>query len=85
MKERVWVNFKELRARLRFDEVLRLYDVEVRAKGEQHHGPCPLPGHTGSRQQPCFSANLKRGIFHCFGCGARGTSSSSPCSWRRAT
>ena len=73
VKERVWVNFKELRARLRFEDVLRLYKVEVRNEGgQQHHGPCPLPGHTGSREQPCFSANLKRGIFHCFGCGAKG-------------
>lgn len=72
MKERVWVNFKELRSRLRFEDVLRLYNVEVKAKGEQHHGPCPLPGHTGDREQRCFSANLRRGIFHCFGCDAKG-------------
>ena len=72
MKDRIWINFKELRARLRFEDVLRHYKVEVHSKGEQHHGPCPLPGHTGSGTAPCFSANLKRGIFHCFGCGAKG-------------
>lgn len=72
MKERVWINFKELRTRLKFDDVLRHYKVEVKSKGEQHHGPCPLPGHSGSKSAPSFSANLKRGIFHCFSCGAKG-------------
>jgi len=72
VKDRIWINFKELRARLRFEDVLRHYKVEVHSKGEQHHGPCPLPGHTGSKTAPAFSANLKRGIFHCFGCGAKG-------------
>jgi len=72
VNERVWVNFKELRARLRFEDVLRHYKVEVHSKGEHHHGPCPLPGHTGSKTAPSFSANLRRGIFHCFGCGAKG-------------
>ena len=72
MNERVWINFKELRARLKFEDVLRHYKVEVRTKGEQHHGSCPLPSHTGSDKAPCFSANLRRGIFQCFGCGAKG-------------
>lgn len=69
---RIWINFKELRARLKFEDVLRHYKVEIRRKGEQHHGSCPLPGHNGSRNAPSFSANLDRGIFQCFGCGAKG-------------
>lgn len=69
---RPWVNFKELRARLQFEDVLRHYKVEVRRKGEQHQGPCPLPGHTGSKSAYMFSANLARGIFQCFGCKAGG-------------
>jgi DNA primase len=69
---RPWINFKELRARLKFEDVLRHYKVEVRRKGEQHQGPCPLPGHTGSKVAPMFSANLARGIFQCFGCKAKG-------------
>src|SRR5688500_18590417 len=40
--------------------------------GGQHHGFCPLPNHNGKRNSPSFSANLKRGIFQCFGCGAKG-------------
>ena len=69
---RVWVNFKELRAKLKFEDVLRHYKVEVRRKGTQHQGFCPLPGHDGKGNSPSFSANLERGIFRCFGCGAQG-------------
>jgi DNA primase len=72
VKDRIWINFKELRARLRFEDVLRYYKVDVHCKGDQHQGPCPLPGHTGSGAAPSFSANLKRGIFHCFSCGGKG-------------
>lgn len=67
-----WINFKELRARLDFEQVLRHYKVEVKSKGTQHHGYCPLPNHNGKRNSPSFSANLQRGIFQCFGCGAKG-------------
>ena len=72
VNHRPWVNFKELRARLKMEEVLRHYKVEVRRKGEQHQGPCPLPDHTGSKTAHMFSANLARGIFQCFGCKAKG-------------
>jgi DNA primase len=67
-----WINFKELRAKLDFEQVLRHYGVEVKRKGDQHHGFCPLPSHQGKKNSPSFSANLNRGIFQCFGCGAKG-------------
>jgi DNA primase len=67
-----WIDFKELRKRLDFEQVLRHYGVEVKRKGNQHHGYCPLPNHNGKRNSPSFSANLERGIFQCFGCGAKG-------------
>ena len=67
-----WINFKELRAKLDFEHVLRHYQVEVKRKGTQHHGFCPLPNHNGKKNSPSFSANLDRGIFQCFGCGAKG-------------
>jgi DNA primase len=66
------VNFKELRAQLKFEDVLHHYGVVVNRKGVQHHGPCPLPQHEKEKRGPAFSANLERGIFHCFGCGAKG-------------
>lgn len=67
-----WIDFKELRSKLDFEKVLVHYGVEVKRRGDQHLGFCPLPGHTGKRNSPSFSANLERGIFHCFGCQAKG-------------
>jgi DNA primase len=67
-----WIDFKALRAQLDFEQVLRHYGVEVKRKGKQHHGYCPLPNHNGKKNSPSFSANLDRGIFQCFGCGAKG-------------
>ena len=67
-----WIDFKELRAQLDFVAVLRHHGVEPKVKGEQHHGFCPLPNHNGKKNSPSFSANVKKGIFKCFGCGAQG-------------
>src|SRR5450756_183666 len=67
-----WIDFKALRANLDFAQVLEHYKVEVKRKGDQHHGYCPLPNHNGKRNSPSFSANLEKGIFQCFGCGAKG-------------
>jgi len=67
-----WIDFKQLRARLNFRDVLASHKIEINAKGTQHHGYCPLPGHQGKRNSPSFSANLEKGIFQCFGCQARG-------------
>jgi DNA primase len=68
-----WIDFKALRQKLTFEQVLGFYRVEIKRKGQhQHQGFCPLPNHEGKRRSPSFSANLQRGIFHCFGCGAKG-------------
>ena len=67
-----WIDFKALRAKLDFAAVLEHYGVEVKRKGNQHHGFCPLPNHNGKKNSPSFSANLEKGIFQCFGCGAKG-------------
>ena len=67
-----WIDFKQLRAQLDFETVLRHYGVVVNRKGDQHLGFCPLPSHQGKKNSPSFSANLVRGIFQCFGCGAKG-------------
>jgi DNA primase len=67
-----WIDFKELRSRLDFAEVLRHYGVELNVKGDQHHGFCPLPLHEGKAKSRSFSANLKKGIWQCFGCNQKG-------------
>lgn len=69
---RVWVNFNELRSKLKMEEVLRLYKVKIERDGNQHTGRCPLPCHTCDPDPACFSANLEKGIFQCFGCKAKG-------------
>lgn len=68
-----WIDFKELRAKLKMESLLRFYQIEIKRKGEQHQGFCPLPNHKGGGSSPTFSANLERGIFQCFGCGAKGS------------
>src|SRR2546425_1057472 len=67
-----WIDFKALRSKLDFEKVLRHYGVEIKRRDNQHHGFCPLPGHKGNKHSPSFSVNLERGIFQCFGCGAKG-------------
>jgi DNA primase len=68
-----WVNFKELREQLDFRQVLVDYGVKINARNHtQHTGKCPLPNHPGERKSASFSANLDKGIFRCFGCGAQG-------------
>src|SRR6185436_19067282 len=67
-----WVDFKALRQSLSFEAVLRHYKVEPKIRGKQHHGFCPLPKHGGKRKSPSFNVEVEKGIFHCFGCGAKG-------------
>ncbi|MES3030934.1 MAG: CHC2 zinc finger domain-containing protein [Patescibacteria group bacterium] len=68
----IWIDFKELRSKLSFEQVLQHYKVELKTKGSQHHGFCPLPNHEGKKNSPSFSASLEKKIFQCFGCGAKG-------------
>ena len=72
-----WVDFRELRSKLKFADVLRHYHVDVKVKGDNATGLCPLPSHPrheGKRRTASFSVNLTRNIFQCFGggCGAKG-------------
>lgn len=67
-----WIDFKELRERLSFADVLRHYGVELKGSATQQQFFCPLPNHNGRRRSPSFSANIEKGLFRCFGCGAKG-------------
>lgn len=80
-----WIDFKELRAKLRIQDVLRLHGVTYRRKGDQASAFCPLPDHPqheGKKRSPSFSAHLGRGIWHCFSCGARGNAIELDCRLR---
>src|SRR5262245_26787905 len=67
-----WVDFKQLRESLSFIKILRHYNVELKPRGAQHYGFCPLPNHNGKRRSPSFSVNTVKKLFHCFGCGSKG-------------
>ena len=67
-----WIDFREIRKNLRFADVLHHYKVEVKIKGEQLVGHCPLPNHESKGNVPSLSVNPARGIFQCFGCKAHG-------------
>jgi len=67
-----WIDFKELRSRLDFLEVLEHFKVKVTVKGDRAIGFCPLSTHQGQRRSPSFSVNPDRGIWQCFGCHAKG-------------
>jgi DNA primase len=69
------VNFKELRSQLSFEEILAHYQVSLKGSNGQLSGFCPLPTHQGKgegKRSPSFSANTVKGIWQCFGCGAKG-------------
>ncbi len=66
----IWVDFKELRQNLKIADVLARHNVQLKIKGDQASGFCPLPGHQskgeGKRRSPSFSANFKKNLFNSF-------------------
>lgn len=67
-----WIDFKELKSRLNFPDVLEHYKARVKISGDRATGFCPLPTHNGQRKSPSFSVNIPRRIWQCFGCHAKG-------------
>jgi hypothetical protein len=72
------INYRELRAAVRIEEVLRWMQWEANSGvGDQLRGPCPLcaasraetPSPTVDRT---FSVNTRRNIYRCFRCGSGG-------------
>jgi DNA primase len=66
-----WVSFAEIKRRIALEQVLHRYQVDwLRRSGpHQYRGRCPI--HQGQGTE-AFHANLERGVFHCFACGAGG-------------
>jgi DNA primase len=61
-----WVDYKELKQRVRIDHVLTQYGVleRLKRKGENLVGPCPI--HKGSNATQ-FHVSLAKNNFNCFG------------------
>jgi DNA primase len=70
------IDFKTLKARIQFQTILDHYRIALKGYGDQRQGFCPLPTHprqAGRKpRSPSFSANLSKGVWQCFGCGAKG-------------
>jgi DNA primase len=71
-----WIDFRELRQKLHFADVLRHYNVQAKVKGDRAYALCPLPGHPkrsdGKKRTPSLSVNFSRNIYNCFGCQTGG-------------
>ncbi len=67
-----WIDFKGIKSSVDFNQVLADYGIELKSKGHQEQGFCPLPQHEGKGRSPSFSVNTQKRIFQCFGCGAKG-------------
>lgn len=66
-----WIDFKALKAQLNIINVLNHHGVQLKVRGAQASGFCPLPGHADGKS-PSFSVNLERQCFNCFGCKKSG-------------
>lgn len=64
-----WVDFKEIKASVTFEQLLAHYGIELKpAKGSELLGLCPFHEDT----KPSFRVNTEKRVFHCFGCDAKG-------------
>jgi DNA primase len=52
-----------------FEQILRHYGVKFVGRGKQRMALCPFHADT----KPSCSLHLERKLFHCFGCGAKGS------------
>jgi len=76
------LDLRQARREIRLSWVLGLLGWHHRERrGEQVRGACPLHGSTSPRSRS-FSAQLGRGVWHCFGCEASGNALDL---WARAT
>jgi hypothetical protein len=66
------IDFREARARLGLAAVLELVGFEARGCwAGQVRGPCPVH-RSRARTSRAFAADLGKGVWHCFACGAGG-------------
>jgi len=58
---------KEIKERVSIVDIISGY-VNLKRSGENFVGLCPFH----NEKTPSFTVNEKKGVFHCFGCGAGG-------------
>jgi DNA primase len=63
-----YIDFRFVKANASFDALLQRYRIETKGTGDERTALCPF--HEESK--PSFKVNLRKGGFHCFGCGAKG-------------
>ena len=65
-----WVDFRAVKQAVSLPAVLAYYQVAgLRRNRDQLAGRCPI--HRG-RRDDSFRASLRKNVFHCFACQARG-------------
>jgi DNA primase len=66
------IDYRAVRAEISMQRVLGLTGYHPTSRrGHQLRGACPF--HTSKSPNPrCFSVELKKGVFRCFTCGAKG-------------
>jgi len=65
---RVWIDFKKVKEGASFEAVLTRYGIELQPRGKELVGKCPFH----EEEKASFGVNLEKGVFHCFGCSAKG-------------
>jgi DNA primase len=65
------LSFKEIKARISLEQVLRFYNLfeGLKLKGKSHRGPCPF---CEAADGTPFSVSLEKNCFQCFTCNASG-------------
>ena len=63
-----WIDFRAVKEKARFEPILERYHLELKARGKELVGKCPFHEET----RASFSVNPEKGVFHCFGCSAKG-------------
>ena len=69
MKEN-WVDFKAVKEAVSFEQILAHYKLDgLQKTGDEMVGACPIHQGDGKR---AFHVSLKKNVFNCFSCKARG-------------
>ena len=61
-----WIDFKMIKQRVTFEEVLKHYDIRLRQVNQfSLRGKCPLPTHSSDKSNGSFGVHLGKNIWSC--------------------